>query len=122
MGYGMRLINAVDRVYTLLDAHVAGNERSVTGAGTDADPFVYSPALVQAPGAGDFVAPSIRTDTELVRAVLDNLINGTLSSLAPAEAVPNYRLQVIIDLLNAMGADDGPTFEQVAQIIAIMGV
>jgi hypothetical protein len=121
MGYGMRLINAVDRVYTLLDAHLAGNERGVTGDGTDASPFVYSPALVQAPGSSDFVPPSLRSDTELVRAVLDNLVNGTLSSSAPSEAIPNARLQIIIDLLNAMGTDDGPTFAQVAQIITILG-
>jgi hypothetical protein len=121
MGYGMRLVNSMDRVYTLLAANVAGTEYSVTGDGTDASPFIYSPPLVQAPGAGDFSNPSLRTDAELTRSVLDNLVNGSLSSLAPAEAVPNARLQVIIDLLNAMGTDDGPTFEQVAQVIAILG-
>src|SRR5690349_18727381 len=115
------IVDAIDRVYNLLDSGLNGTERTATGTGTEADPYIYTPPLPQVMAPETFVAPGVRVDMMIVRAVLDNLINGNLSTASPVEAIPNYKLQVIIGLIEAMGGEDGPTAAQVAQIITILG-
>ena len=120
MPCGNDIVNAIDRVYGLLDAGLNGIGRSVSGTGTEADPYVYSPGLAQAHEPDAFVPPSLRSDANVTRALLDNLTNGTVSSVAPDNRNIRQQLQNIYDALVAMGEGDGPTAEQIAQIIALL--
>jgi hypothetical protein len=121
MPCGRDIVNSIDRLYTLTAAGLSGTAYSVSGSGTDADPFVYSPPLPQVVDPEDYQSPSLRRDTAASRRLMENLVLGTTSADAPTEAVTNAKLEAIRLLLEAMGTSDGPTFAQMAQVIAILG-
>lgn len=116
------IINRLDAMRVLVDASLNDVTRTVSGAGTKDDPYVYSPALEQSADGKADNSPSMLYQLVRTRAYLDNLVNGNTSSVSPSEAVTNAKLEAIRLLLEAMGGEDGPTFEQVAQVIAILGV
>jgi len=115
------IVDAIDRVYNLLDAGLNGTERTAIGTGTELDPYVYDPAIPQVVEPSAFGSPGLRHYTRASARLLDNLVTGGTSDEAPGEAIPNAKLEAIRLLLEAMGGEDGPTFEQVAQVIAILG-
>ena len=121
MPSGQDIVNAVDRVTVLLDGAFNGIAR----VGTEIDPirrvWSYDPALSHSADPTNFHDPSLRFDTKATRWLYENFVNGTTSDFAPGEAITNAKLEAIRLLLEAMGTDDGPTFEQVAQVIAILG-
>jgi hypothetical protein len=121
MPYGRDIVNAIDRVYNLIDAGLNGIGRSVAGDGTELDPYVYTPSLVQAPQPSDYSAPSLREDTDVARKLLNNLVNGTASSVASDTRSFRDQLQSIYDAIVAIEGEEGPTAQQVAQIISIIG-
>lgn len=121
MPCGNDIINAIDRLTVLFDATINGVGRSTEGIGTDDDPFIYTPPLSQEGVPTNFTTGSIHDNSNVLRALLANIVTGALSSAAPGEAIPNQKLQAILEAIQAMGAEDGPTFEQVAQLIAILG-
>lgn len=110
------IVNAVDRVYNLLDASLNGVGRSVAGDGSELDPFVYSPPLAQAPEPDEFQGPSLRTDVEVQRALLDNLTNGTVSAVAPDAR--NFRQQ-LDDLILAVGGEGELDPQILAKLVEI---
>lgn len=76
------IVNAIDRVHNLLDAGLNGTERSVTGTGTEADPYVYSPGLPQAPNPEVFDSPGLRADANATRQLVHNLVDGSATGLS----------------------------------------
>lgn len=119
MPSGIDIVNAIDRVYTLVDSGLNGRVRSVEGEGTNLDPFIYTPPLEQAAAPEDFDAPGLRNDTYTVRLLLDNLTNGTVSSASSDDR--NFRQQ-LEDLILAVGAGDDLDPEILAKLgeIAIL--
>lgn len=115
------IVQAIDRVYNLLDAGLNGRDRTATGTGTELDPFVYDPPIPQTILPSDFSAPGARRDSVEVRNLLRNLVLGNLSTDAPTIAIPNGTLAEIRDLLLAMSEESGVTPEQIEQIILILG-
>lgn len=115
------IVDAIDRVYNLLDAGLNGTERTATGLGTYLDPFVYDPPIPQTIAPTEYEAPGARHYGHAVAKLVDNLVTGTTSDIAPGVAVPNGKLQEIIDLLVAMGEESQVTPEQIEQIILILG-
>lgn len=115
------IVDAIDRVSARLDYGLFGIERSVEGSGTDIEPFIYTPPIAQVPTSDVFSLPGLVAQSDVLRALLANLVTGALSSAAPGEAIPNEKLEAIYQAVLAMGSEDGPTFAQVAQLIAILG-
>lgn len=121
MSCAVEITNAIDRVYNLLDASLNGIGRSVSGSGTEADPYAYTPALVQAPDPEDYNPGGLRADTNATRALLDNLVNGTTSPVASDSRSFRQQLEDIYTAIVAIEGEEGPTAEQVAQVISILG-
>lgn len=121
MPCALEITNRQDALYNLLDATLNGNERSVTGEGTYAEPYVYTPAIPQVVEAAAISAPSLRSDTRSAKNLLDNFVTGALSADAPAPALANVNLDAIRAAVEEIASKNGVTFEQAAQIIAILG-
>lgn len=121
MPCGKDIVAAIDRVYVLADGAFNGIARTGTETEPGSNIWTYSPPLEHSADPSNFHDPSLRYDVKADRWLMENLVNGTTSDFAPGEAVTNAKLEAIRLLLEAMGTDDGPTFEQVAQVIAILG-
>lgn len=115
------IVNGIDRLYNLIDAGLNGTDRSATGTGTELDPYVYDPPIPQVMLPSDFQAPGLRRDMEMSRLLLANLVNGTLSTDAPDEAVPNARLEAIRAAVQAILDQEDINPEDIAQIISLLG-
>lgn len=112
------IVNSIDRLYVLMAAGLNGTEYTVTGTGTEIDPFVYDPPLPQVVMPSDFQAPGLRRDMAAGRRLLDNFVNGTLSTDAPATAIANEKLEAIRALLEASGTN-GEDVEAVLNLILL---
>lgn len=115
------IVDAIDRVYTLLDAGLNGTARTVTGEGTEVNPYVYNPPLSQAVQPTVFSSPSLRYDADIARQLLDTFVTGAATPAAPLPAVTNAHLAQIVDILLQMAAEEQVSPEQIAQIISILG-
>jgi hypothetical protein len=103
MPCGNDIINAVDRLYNLVDARLVGNYREVTGTGTEADPFVYDPPIEQAPGFFDPTEASIAWYSGINLSAWQNLLNGEHSG----DWNDNYKLKAQLqELIDQDAADD----------------
>jgi hypothetical protein len=121
MPCGQDIINAVDRVYNLLDGAYNGIGRVATLVPDTTNVYTYDPPLEQGVDTTNFHDPGLRHEAKAARWMLDNLVNGTTSDFAPGVAVPNGHLQAIYDELIAMNAEEQVSPEQIAQIISILG-
>lgn len=79
MPCGRDIVNAIDRIYVQLDGRLSGLIRGVSGTGTDADPFVYSPAIPQ--DGGDPIAQpgSVIGSLHYHSEAWENLLDGRTS-------------------------------------------
>lgn len=75
------IVNAIDRINTRLDAALFAQYHTVTGEGTDADPFVYNPALLQAPEEPFTPPASMVVNSQQTKELVHNLVDGTGTSL-----------------------------------------
>ena len=121
MPCGQDIINAVDRVYILLAGVYNGTSRGAELAEGEDNVYVYDPPLSQAIDATDYSTPGLRTNADIARELLDNLVSGAVTANTPLVAVPNGHLQAIYDQLLAMAAEEQVSPEQIAQIITILG-
>lgn len=115
------IVNAVDRVYTLLDERLIGNERSVTGTGTALDPFVYDPPLEQ---AAQFLDPTEGTVTFYLDHQLrglQNISDGQTSIFFSEDRNIHDQLAAILEALTTEGGLDADMLAQLVQIVALLG-
>src|SRR5690349_17368227 len=73
------IVDAIDRVYNLLDSGLNGTERTAIGTGTELDPYVYDPAIPQVVEPSAFGSPGLRHYTRASARLLDNLVTGGTS-------------------------------------------
>lgn len=116
MPCGLDIVNAVDRVYNLLDSSLNGIERGVTGDGTTETPFVYTPPLVQVSAASTYESPGIHTTTRDIRSLALNLADGSASALT--SETRNFRQQ-LEDIRQAI-ADTGANSEDTEAILNLI--
>lgn len=116
MPCGTEIVNAIDRVYVMMDASLNGVSRGVTGAGTDADPFVYSPPLDNSKEADDYVPPSLRSDTNVARVLLHNLATGTPNAVVGDNR--NFRDQ-LAEIIAKIDAGESLDPEMLAELVKI---
>lgn len=133
------ITNRQDALYNLLDAALGGIERSVTGTGTSADPFIYDRPIPQVKTRNSFFADVSFEEGILVNSYLtrvktkatDDDLYAIFTGDTAGSSVEGMRvtydqledaltkLQTIIDNMESGG---GPTFEQIAEIIALLGI
>lgn len=106
MPCGTQIVNAIDRLYTLHDATFNGIVRTVEGTGTDVDPFVYTPALVQSASPTTYAGPGIKQFSEVLSLSLAHLITGLSNDLYAEEVGLVPKLEEIRAQLEGMGSDD----------------
>jgi len=103
MPCGTDIVNAIDRLYNLVDMRLVGLSRSVTGTGTDVDPFIYDPPLEQAATFTEANEGSAIYYGAINLEAWQNLLNGEHSS----NWSDNYKLKVQIqELIDQDTADD----------------
>jgi len=119
MPCGIDIVNGLDRIYNLLDVRLAGIERTSTGTGTEADPFVYDPPIFQTPEIFDDEPISMIGLATNNNRAWKNLLNGTtssdfgddrsfrdqLQSLVDEDAGDDADISTIITALTAAGVD-----------------
>lgn len=99
MGCIKEITNRQDALYALADRAINGTAYGVSGQGTDADPYVWSPPLSVAPLL-QFDLPGLLKQAQTSGRQLDNLTNGTVYDEAPDNR--NIRQQ-LDDLIVAAG-------------------
>lgn len=138
MPIGITLHNDMMALYNLLDAALGGIERSVTGTGTSADPFIYDRPIPQVKTRNSFFTDVSFEEGMLVSAYLtrvktkatdDDLYaiftGDTAGSSVEGMRVTYNQLEDAITLLQAIidaMPEGGPSAEQIAEIIALLGV
>lgn len=120
MPCGTEIVNAIDRVYVLMDATLNGVTRDTTGQGTEINPYIYSPPLAQGKEADDFVPPSLRSDTNATRALLDNLVTGATNPLVNDARNIRTQLEEIIARLEPQNNLDAEQLAELAKIVALL--
>lgn len=119
LGCGKEIVNAVDRVYRLIDSNANGTVYSATGEGTEVDPYVYTPEIPVVPLTDLYQLPGERALVEDLKDKLANIINGELSDLYTN---PRGSNQVLEDILVALQSeDDAETLEVLQQILVALG-
>jgi hypothetical protein len=116
MTCGNDIVNGLDRIYNLLDVRLAGIERSVTGTGTDVDPFVYVPPIEQAATMVPGVDESLLLYANVNHQSWLNLLNGTAGDTS--SDTRNIRQQ-LEDLILSVGATDDLDDEILAKLVEI---
>jgi hypothetical protein len=106
MPCGTDIVNAIDRVYTLLDASLRGEIHDVTGTGTLDDPYIYDPALPQVVDPVVYLTPGIQFNTQQTYQGMLNLMNGTLSTNFTDPRIFRDQLEAIRALLEAAGTSE----------------
>jgi hypothetical protein len=118
MGCAQDIVHAINRVEAMIDVSLNGNGRTITGTGTTADPYIFVPALAPEFDPTDYVPPSLRSDANVTRALLDNLVNGTVSAVATDPRSFRDQLEAIRALLEASGMD-GEDIEAILNLILL---
>lgn len=119
MPCGTEIVNAIDRVYTLLDASIRGELHDVTGTGSDVDPFVYDPPLPQTVDPVVYQTPGLQYFAAQSFAGIQNIADGTVST----NFVDNRNIrQQLADLLAAIQAQsDEDTNALLLEILTALG-
>jgi hypothetical protein len=116
MGCTREITNRQDALYALLDRAINGTEYSVSGAGTDVEPYIWAPPLPTAPGPV-YALPGLLRQAEISGRQLDNLTNGTTYDEAPDSR--NIRQQ-LEDLIAALGEQESLDPEILAELVQIL--
>lgn len=120
MGATQRLIDASDRLYTLLDAGIFGTNRDVTGTGTDVDPFVYEPPITQTKYPSEQSADGLLRYGFIGSSGLTNLITGEGNIVWPADTPLKDLLRSIIDSAGASGELDDEILAKLAEAVVLL--
>jgi hypothetical protein len=105
MSCGTDIVNAIDRLTVTLEGRLTGTIRSVTGTGTEADPFVYSPPIWQ--DGGDPLAQpgSLLGSLHYHSSAWENLLKGSASADFPDDRSFRDQLEAIRAILETTEAD-----------------
>lgn len=114
-------LHVLQATYNLLDAALRGTERSVTGDGTEANPFIYLPPIPQTVSPTEGVQPSLLAEATRSRELLDNGFNGTTYAGLPATAGLQVDVSAIRTLLENADLQDDDTLALLGQILAALG-
>jgi hypothetical protein len=123
MPSGQDIVDATNRVYTLLGGTLLGRVYSYTGTGTRTDPYIYDPPLPPAVDATDY------TDESLLWAIQQTAGNTyLLKNAIPAggfadNADLNARASELLAALNAQagqGSLDPDMLAELVQIAALL--
>lgn len=119
MPCGTEIVNAIDRVYTLLDATIRGELRDVTGTGTAADPYIYDPVLPQTVDPVVYFTPGLQFLSAQSLDGIKNIADGTVSTVFLDNR--NIR-QLLADLIAAVQAqNDEDTNALLLEILTALG-
>lgn len=114
-------VHLLQATYNLLDTSLRGTLRSVTGTGTEEDPYIYDPPIPQAVNPVEGAYPSTLYYAQRQVEVADNAWNGTAyAELPSAEGARAVLVEVRDILLNADLQDDD-TLALLGQILAALG-
>lgn len=114
-----KITNLLEAQYNLLDATIRGEMRDVTGAGTDADPYIYDPAIPQTVDPIVYLTPGLQYSAIQSLRGIENISDGRTST--NFSDVRNIRQQ-LEDILNALNAEsDEETVELLRNIFLALG-
>lgn len=115
------IVNAIDRLYVLQAAAQMGITYYVSGTGTEADPFVYDPPLVQAqePTIGEL--PGLLSLQVRQIEGWFNLLNGATTADFPDSRNVRQQLDDILAAISAGGYDDSEVIAKLIEVIALLG-
>lgn len=113
------ITNLLEAQYNLLDATIRGEMRDVTGAGTDADPFIYDPIIPQTVDPLVYLTPGLQFNSEKSLRGVENIADGRTSSNFSDER--NFRaiLEEIRDALTAESNEE--TVDLLQKIFLALG-
>lgn len=118
---GTEIVEAVDRVYRLIDSNQNGTIYSSSGDGTPESPIVISPSIPTVPITTVYDEPGQRAHIDEIRLALRNLLNGETSTTFTDPRNFRQQLDDIKTALQAMGAEDDQVEELLNLILLALG-
>lgn len=118
MPCGNDIVNALDRLYVMLDGRLVGTIRSVSGTGTELDPYIYSPSIPQ--DGGDPIAQpgSLIGSLHYHSEAWENLLRGSTSDNFDDARSFRDQLQELID----QDTDDDADITSIITALTAAGV
>ena len=102
LGCGKEIVDAINRVYMIIDRNENGTLYSFTGEGTTEEPYIISPPLpVVPPNPSIYEAPGSKWQREDLRDMLYNTLSGNATADYTNPRGTNPILEEILVALNA---------------------
>jgi hypothetical protein len=115
------IVNAVNNLYSLMDARLGGIQRTNLGIDEATGLQLYDPDILPDPNPENFISPGIQHSARLTDAGLQNLINGTLFGPYGQTEQAKQQLAAILTAIQEIAANSGQDYTEVlAQIAAFL--